>query len=392
MDKIKNWGQVFTPENIVNKMFELSKKKGKILEPSSGDGAFTKEIKKKSKRQITSIEVDEIYSCEDNIIMDFFDLSLDLKFDTIIGNPPYVAFKNITHSTLEKIRNIDFLNSFDNRSNLFLYFVRKCVEHLTENGEIIFITPREFIKLTSSINLNKFLYENGSITDWYEYGDQPLFKGYSPNVVIWRYEKNNFNRQTNTINGVKKFNINDGQIIFSDNNYNVKLGDLFSVKVGAVSGDDKIFTSIMGNKNFVCSYTKKTGELKTMYYDVINDYLRSHKEQLLNRKIKKFDETNWWKWGRTFHESNSERIYVNCKTRDQKPFFTHECKNYDGSVLALFPKSKMNLDKMVDLLNMVDWNDLGFKVGGRLCFNQKSLENTLLPDVFKFISHDLKQN
>ena len=49
MDKIKNWGQVFTPENIVNKMFELSKKDGKILEPSSGDGAFTKEIKKNLK-------------------------------------------------------------------------------------------------------------------------------------------------------------------------------------------------------------------------------------------------------------------------------------------------------------------------------------------------------
>ena len=38
-----------TPKEIVNKMFELSKKDGKILEPSSGDGAFTKEIKKNLK-------------------------------------------------------------------------------------------------------------------------------------------------------------------------------------------------------------------------------------------------------------------------------------------------------------------------------------------------------
>jgi adenine-specific DNA-methyltransferase len=386
MDKIKNWGQVFTPENIVNKMFELSKKDGNILEPSSGDGAFTNEIKKKSKRQIMSIEIDEIYSCEDNIIMDFFDLSLDMEFDTIIGNPPYVAFKNITNSTLEKIRDIDFLNSFDNRSNLFLYFVRKCVEHLTENGEMIFITPREFIKLTSSIKLNKFLYENGTITDWYEYGDETLFKGYSPNVVVWRYEKNNFKRETNTLKGIKKFTINDGQIFFSHNDLSVKFGDIFSVKVGAVSGNDKVFTNELGNKNFVCSFTKKTGELKTMYYDVINEYLENNKDKLLVRKIKKFDNSNWWKWGRGFYESNVDRIYVNCKTRDQKPFFTHECKSYDGSVLAIFPKVNIDIEHMVELLNSVDWDDLGFKVGGRLCFTQKSLENTFLPENFKKFS------
>ena len=37
---------------------------------------------------------------------------------------------------------------------------------------------------------------------------------------------------------------------------------------------------------------------------------------------------------------------------------------------------------MVNDLNSVDWDDLGFKVGGRLVFSQKSLENTYLPDFF----------
>ena len=80
--------------------------------------------------------------------------------------------------------------------------------------------------------------------------------------------------------------------------------------------------------------------------------------------------------------SNKERIYVNCKTRDNKPFFTNDSKYYDGSVLAIFPKKDIDINLAIGMLNSVNWSDLGFIVGGRLCFTQKSLENTNLPNNF----------
>ena len=327
--------------------------------------------------------------------MDFFRFSIDNKFDTIIGNPPYVKYNNIFSKTKNEILNnkeIDFAKIFDGRTNLYQYFIYKSILHLENNGELIFIVPREFLKATSSIKLNEFIYNNGTITDFIDLGDKKIFDKAIPNVVIFRFEKNNFSRKTkyyNSLNledyNIKNFVFHDGQLFFLTEKYNVKFNDIFYVKVGAVSGCDKCFEHPDGI-DFVCSYTRKTGKTKKMIYNTYHPYLEKYKDKLLNRRIKKFNENNWWEWGRKYYENNKARIYVNCKTRNKKPFFIHNCKAYDGSVLAIFPKkniSKTELNKLKDMLNNVNWKELGFYTNGRYIFSQRSLENTLLSDKFK---------
>ena len=75
-----------------------------------------------------------------------------------------------------------------------------------------------------------------------------------------------------------------------------------------------------------------------MIYNEKHPSLLSHKAKLMNRKIRRFDESNWWEWGRKFCARSGARIYVNGKTRQRKPFFLSEIEAYDGSVMALFPK------------------------------------------------------
>jgi len=373
--KVEDLGQVFTPTKIVENMSKLIKNGSNILEPSCGDGAFFDYLKI-NYNNVIGIELDNKHCPKGAINMDFFDYNTDNKHDTIIGNPPYVSGKSIVKDTLNKI-NSELITH--GKSNLYLYFIEKCINHLTENGEIIFITPREFIKTTSSSKLNDMIYETGTITHWLEYGDEVVFPGYSPTVVIWRFEKNNFSRKTITNNGDKVFSNSKGQLLFLDKELSgIRLGNIFMVKVGGVSGMDEIYTKDDGNMEFVCSFTNKTGNLKRMHYNIQNDYIISKKEILINRKIKKFTENNWWMWGRDFYKSNRKRIYVNSKTRDDNPFFIHECKNYDGSILALIPLNddvENNIDFYLKKLNITDWKTLGFKVGGRYIFNQKSLEN-----------------
>lgn len=374
---IEHLGQVWTPDDTVDKILELRQFQGSLLEPSAGNGAFWHRLcdGMGNVKDGVGIEIDPVFVPLGCKCMDFFDFGMDNKFKTIVGNPPYVAYKKIYEGTKKKLP----IEIFDEKSNLYLFFIFKCLSHLKPGGEIIFITPRDFIKATSARRLNEIMYRDGTLTHFYETGDEIVFPGVAPNCAIWRYELGNMTHVTKTNDGLKNQVLIDGQICFTASEYTVPFNDLFFVHVGAVSGADKIFTHPDGNYEFVCSSTKKTGKLKKMFYNVINDHLVAHKDKLLARKVIPFNEGNWWKWGREIFESDLPRVYVNSKTRQENPFFRHDCDHYDGSILGIFIRGKLTEDEVVHLLNQVDWAELGFKVGGRFVFSQRALENIMLP-------------
>ena len=181
-----------------------------------------------------------------------------------------------------------------------------------------------------------------------------------------------------------------GQLMFTRGIYSLPLASVFAVKVGAVSGADEIFINDeFANAEFVCSKTAQTGATRRVIYldrEGPLPYLEQFKERLLARRVTRFDEANWWKWGRRHFVSDAPRIYVNHKTRNQRPFFLHPCNNYDGAVLALFPhRAKLkaaDLRRVTGMLNDVDWSELGFVCDGRFLFSQRSLEQAMLPEAF----------
>jgi adenine-specific DNA-methyltransferase len=380
MFDVQTLGQVFTPPHVVERMLALRKNRGRVLEPSCGDGAFSNHLP-----DCVAIEFDSAKAPVTALVMDFFGYSTDNIFETIIGNPPYVRFQDILPETKARLDK----RLFDERTNLYLFFIEKCLRHLAEHGELIFITPRDFLKATAAKQLNQKLFALGTITDWIELGDRKVFSGFSPNCAIWRFEKDNFSRRSCFTNesGLKetrKFACVSGQLMFTASDYIIPFNEVFFVKVGAVSGDDEVFTSDeFGNKDFVCSTTARDGKTRRMIFNSETPHLDAFKSRLLSRRIKKFDESNWRTWGRAHYQSDEKRIYVNCKTRNPHPFFLHDCNDYDGSVLAVFPKNQsLNLYEICEKLNAVDWAELGFMCDGRYLFSQRSLEHTLLPEEF----------
>lgn len=351
-------GQFFTPSTIVQQMIGLIQNKGRILEPSCGDGAFYNQI-----ADCIGIEIDANVAPVNALVMDFFDYNESV--DTIIGNPPYVRYQDILSSTKSKLPNV-----LDNRSNLYLFFMWHSLDILADNGELIFIVPRDFIKLTSAAKLNERLYQEGGFTYWQEFGDQRIFANASPNVAIFRWVKG----QPHTI----PISYTNGCLTFNSISTLTTIADFFDVKVGGASGLNGVFYESTGNIDLVISTTKRTGQtIKAHYVEQPNAYLQQHKAELMARRIKTFTENNWWEWGRKINHIDGDKIYVNMKTRDPKPFFTNPSGWYDGSVLGLIPKFKWyaSIDEVVEHLNQWDWEQEGLLVGGRYIFGQRSLSN-----------------
>jgi adenine-specific DNA-methyltransferase len=373
---IANHGQVFTPPAVVERMLGLVKNRGRILEPACGDGAFSRRIPPHYP-EVVAIELDQSHCPDGALNMDFFTYPESEQFDSIIGNPPYVRARDILPATRRHFST----QLLDGHANLYLHFIEKCVRHLKPGGELVFITPREFLKATGAARLNTWLFDQGTITDFDDLGDAKIFDGVVPNCAIWRFEKGN---RSHRLHDGRRMVLAGGQLLLTRGIYSVPLSSVFAVKVGAVSGADEIFANTeLGNADFVCSKTAQTGELRRMIFDTPLPWLEQHKERLLARRVAKFDESNWWKWGRRHHVSAAPRIYVNSKTRHARPFFVHACENYDGAVLALFPHRKdADAARLAALLNDVDWHELGFVCDGRFMFAQRSLENALLPEEF----------
>jgi adenine-specific DNA-methyltransferase len=380
---IARFGQIFTPEAIVERMLTLVRNRGRVLEPACGDGAFTA-LLPPHYPEVVAIEIDAAHCPPGALNADFFTYPEAEKFDTVISNPPYIKARDILPATRARL----YSPLLDGHANLYLHFIEKCVRHLKPGGELVFITPRDFLKATGAARLNTWLFDQGTITDFADLGDARVFDGVLPNCAIWRFELGNCSHR---LGDGRRMALSGGQLFFTRGIYSVPLNSVFSVKVGAVSGADQIFANTeLGNADFVCSKTAQTGELRRMIFPDTQmrppPWLEQFKERLLARRVARFDDSNWWKWGRRHHVSAAPRIYVNQKTRNPRPFFVNDCPNYDGSVLALFPhRAKVKpaeVKRLAEMLNDVDWAELGFICDGRFLFAQRSLENALLPEEF----------
>lgn len=372
-------GQFFTTnKTLQKKLYDFILNNPKIiLEPSIGAGDLINYVlSKSSKIKFDMYEIDDninflnIIDKKNIIFGDFLDKQINKTYDTIIGNPPYVK---------------------TTKGNLYIDFIEKCYNLLNENGELIFIIPSDFFKLTSSSKILNIMFENGSFTHIYHPNNEKLFENATIDVIIFRYCKNNKLDKTVLYNDIKMYINNfDGLITFSKyQNINTKtFKDYFDIYVGIVSGRDKIYKNDeLGNINVM---TGKNIFEKYILIDEypsknkkINKYLLKHKTELLNRRIKKFNEKNWFEWGalrniNTMKENlNKECIYIHNLTRQKNVAFKGTINYFSGNLLILIPKEKINLNKIINYLNSNIFKN-NFMFSGRFKIGHRQISNSYI--------------
>lgn len=223
--KTGDLGQHWTPHDTVDFMISLKQNDGTVLEPSAGCGRFLEKLP-----NALGLEFDETVITEglNYQLGNFFDFPLSEKFDTIIGNPPYVAGKLLTDEWFSNWRGCS-----PRTANAYIHFIDKCLEHLNDGGELIFIVPDSLLGSTSyGKNLREKMMNTGSITHYFT----PNTKWEKADVgtCIFRFEKDKQTDQVITEDGTKKITNINGFFWIVDYESDGVFADHFDITVGAV--------------------------------------------------------------------------------------------------------------------------------------------------------------
>lgn len=204
------FGQYFTPEMVADFMIELAdiSDNATILEPSCGEGIFLKLFQQKGFLNLTAYEIDEDLAQEFSGVRyeSFVSAKIASTFDLIIGNPPYIRWKNLEDDLKQELSTNPLWNNYFNSLCDYLYiFILKSIELLNENGQLIFICPEYWMNTTHSISLRNFMVSNGYFEEIYHFNETPIFDKVTVSIVIFKFVKSK--KKTNKIK-VAKFYAN----------------------------------------------------------------------------------------------------------------------------------------------------------------------------------------
>ena len=381
----KALGQYFTKNIVLQKtIFEfIQNNPTKILEPCIGQGHLVSYIlQKNNKIDFDMFEIDTSLELLPTIDIDkskvqyadFLEKNIVENYDTIVGNPPYVRTKG---------------------GNLYIDFTKKCFTLLNPGGELIFIVPSDFFKLTSSSNLLIEMMTSGTFTHIYHPHNEKLFESASIDVIVFRYCKDSSLTNETIYNGVKMYlQHKNGLITFSEKEHLQKIkkqtfSDLFTISVGLVSGREDVYKNenfgniaVLNGENhvekyiFVQTFPSENAE--------INEHLLRNKSILLSRAIRKFTEKNWFEWGAprniTLMQKYKGRpcIFIYTLTRQETIAFLGKVQYFGGGLIMLLPKNPMTDEKMMEVVTYLNSNVFkhNFIFSGRFKIGQRQLCNS----------------
>jgi adenine-specific DNA-methyltransferase len=194
--RVKNdHGQYFTPPTVAAAMVGLlaADSTAPVLEPCSGEGVFLAALADAGFTNVQGVEIDERLDHGPHFEVEnasFVSWQPEQRFAAVIGNPPYIRWKNLGSDQQTEIKKHHLWGTlFNSLSDYLTVFIAGAIELLEDGGELVFITPSFWMGTQHSGNLREWMLQRGCLTDLVVFGESEVFKGVASAIVIFRFVK-----------------------------------------------------------------------------------------------------------------------------------------------------------------------------------------------------------
>ena len=164
-----------------------------VLEPSSGSGVFLDALNAAGFSNVAGVEIDDELASHEHFNVEnssFVSWIPPHKFSAVIGNPPYIRWKNLEATQREEIsKSRHWGTLFNSLSDYLNVFIVNSIDVLGSNGELIFITPSFWMHTQHAEGVRNYITKNGRISHLVSFGEAQVFDGVSSSIIIFRFVK-----------------------------------------------------------------------------------------------------------------------------------------------------------------------------------------------------------